>query len=84
MAHQEYRPGNCMTRNLRPCRKGVLMLLIVAAGIMLTSCRSTNAPEDHSTYFLLEDSTLDIDAKQAWQFFLDGRFRPQSSHSFNP
>jgi two-component system, sensor histidine kinase LadS len=60
------------------------LLLIFWAGLMLTSCRGTDAPADHSAYFLLEDSSLNITGKQAWQLFMEGKFTPQSSHSYNP
>jgi two-component system, sensor histidine kinase LadS len=51
---------------------------------MLSSCKKKNDYADSSRYYLLEDTSLKLSASQAWQLFLNGKFQPQNTHSFNP
>jgi two-component system, sensor histidine kinase LadS len=56
--------------------------LIIFVGMMLSSCKNEYQP-DSSSYFLFQDSTLSLNARDAWQYFQKGKFLPQEGHSFN-
>lgn len=58
-----------------------LMALVVC---MLSSCSEKSLYADKSEYFLLEDSSLNLNAGEAWVRFTNGSFQRQPFHSFNP
>jgi two-component system, sensor histidine kinase LadS len=58
-----------------------IVLLFVALSTLSCTKESYN---DHSTYYLLEDSTRSINATQAWKAFQQNRFQQQRGNSFNP
>lgn len=58
-----------------------LMALVVC---MLSSCSEKSLYADKSEYFLLEDSSLNLNPIKAWVRFRNGDFQRQSFHSFNP
>lgn len=57
--------------------------VIPVLGFFLTACQDT-APADPARYFILEDSTLQLNARKSWQLFQEGKFKQQTTHSFNP
>ena len=63
-------------------RKFILLVFFLC--VALTSCRSTSASRDNSTYYLLEDNSHQLTADEAWNLFLTGRFERQGENSFNP
>jgi two-component system, sensor histidine kinase LadS len=63
--------------------KWKISFLIIFTGMIMSSCKNLPA-SDPSAYFIFEDSTLGLSAKNAWQNFRAGKFIKQQGHSFNP
>lgn len=73
------RPTHCQFR-----LRNASAVIFILTSFYFLSCSAPEEVREQARFFLLEDSTLTLDANQAWQHFKENKFIVQNTRSFNP